>query len=51
MKEIKLEMPKPHNLHSNDENSTKLDNISTKSSKKSKYSSCYFFTSFLYKTF
>ena len=37
MEEIKLERPEIHNLKYDDENSTKLDNISTESAVKSKY--------------
>ena len=46
-KEIKLEMQKPHNLHSDDEKSSKLDNSSTKSPKKSEHSCCYLLTNYL----
>ena len=42
MEEIKLERPEPHNLNSDDENSTKLDDNSTKYSEKSKYFLLYF---------
>ena len=37
MEDFELERPEPHNLHSYDENSTKLDDNSKESSVKSKY--------------
>ena len=42
MEEVKLERPEPHNLHSDDENSTKLDDNSTESAVKSKQFLLYF---------
>ena len=47
MGEIELERPQPHNLHSYDENSTKLDNNSKESSVKSKYFLSYFIWLFI----